>query len=651
MRNSISFKILVIIALVLILTDVCLLILGFHSVYTSVHNNYISYAKSSATLASDILEGADMQRLLTDEAYAKPYSNTLSDLCEANDLEYLYVYIPDTEKNTITYVILICNDYSSSLATTERSAGTTIEHSLNPAELSALNGDTSNNITETNNRYGSVITYSSAVCDLNGNVTALVGADVSADKTLNVFIERYSILFIVILISFVFVIIIIAVILKTKLLKPAEIISNRMKCYVTDRQSGFKKLEVKGKDEFANMADSFNYMADEIDNYIKNINALTEEKHLRDAEMSIAKDIQCGLLPDNSYKNKNITISAVMIPAKEVGGDFYDYFNLKEDKICTVIADVSGKGISAAIFMSRAITVIRQYAQMGYSPSEILFRTNNCLSLNNPEQMFITAFVGVYDAKTQIFTYANAGHTIPYLISNTIKTLDNPDGMAAGIFENEKYEESSIRLKTGDTVFMFTDGISEAVNKDKEFFGTKRIENILKNYTTKKNNSCIDLVLGEVKAYATGTAQSDDITMLSFSPCKTSEIILKAETENLLDIRSLIMDTQDIPNYLKNKLYLAAEEIFVNICSYANDNNSGSVKFSLEVSDKIIMSFYDDGKKFNPIHNNADINSYDIDSQIGGLGIYLALSIADEANYEYKNNKNILTLIKYFQEE
>ncbi len=651
MRKSILFKIILIMAIVLIATDVGLLILGFHSVYTSVHDNYISYAKSSATLTADILEDADMNKLITDKVYAKSYSETLNDLCRANDLEYLYVYIPNAENETITYVMTISNEYGDPSAITERSAGTIIEHSLNSAELSALKGDTSNNITEINNKYGDVITCHSAVYNRNGDVIALVGADVSTGKTVSVFINRYSIMFVAVIISFVVVLGIIAFILKTKLLKPAETISNRMKCFVTDRQTKFKKLEVKGNDEFANMAASFNYMADEIDSYIKNVNELMEEKHRRNAEMNIAKNIQCGLLPDNSYKNSEITISAVMIPAKDVGGDFYDYFNLDGDKICTVIADVSGKGITAAIFMSRTITVIRQYAQMGYSPSEILFHTNNCLSLSNPEQMFITAFVGVYDKNTHVFTYANAGHNIPYLISDTIKKLNNPGGMMAGIFENEKYEESSIKLKTGDTVFMYTDGISEAVNRDNEFFGIKRIEDTLENYRRERKVNCIDLVLNEVKSFAKNTAQSDDITMLTLCPCSTSEITLKAEPENIEVVFKLIKDIKDIQESLKNKLCLAAEEIFVNICSYAYVNNKGSVTVSIEISNKIVMRFCDDGQRFNPLQNQKDIDSYDIDSQIGGLGIYIALSIADEADYEYKNNKNILTITKYFQEE
>lgn len=651
MRHSITTKILIIIAAVLIISDASLLILGFFSVLTTTHNNYVSYAKSSATIAADLLDGADMQRLQTDETYAKYYTATLDDLCQINDLEYLYVYIPDTENNTITYVMLICSEKSNYSAIDERSSGTVVKHELTPAEISVMNGNENAGITETNNKFGYVITCHSAVYDENGNVTALVGADVSIDETINIFVKNYSIMATAIIVSCSFVLGMVAVILKIKVLKPAKIISKNMKSFVTDRNYKFKKLEIKGNDEFANMADSFNYMAEKIENYIKNINELTEEKHRREAEISIAKNIQSGLLPDRNFKNKSIKISATMIPARDVGGDFYDYFTLPDNKICTVIADVSGKGISAALFMSRAITIIRQYAQLGYSPSEILFNTNNCLTLNNPEQIFITVFVGIYDINTRIFTYANAGHNTPYLISNTLKKLDAASGITTGIFENEKYNEVSVTLNNGDTVFMYTDGVNEAVNTEREFFGINRLENTLKTFRNEKKENCIELVLNEVRNFSQNSVQSDDITMLSFSICSNSETTINADTTNLNVIKKLITDDKNIPNKLKNKLFLVAEEIFVNICLYAYENNSGTVDFSIEVSDKIVMKFCDSGKKFNPLKNLTDIDSYDIDSQIGGLGRFIALSIADKADYEYKKNRNILTITKYFQEE
>ncbi|MDE6252491.1 MAG: SpoIIE family protein phosphatase [Lachnospiraceae bacterium] len=648
MRNSIIAKILIIIAAVLIITDMSLLGLGFYSVYTTVHRNYISYAKSSATIAADLLDDTDMKKLQTDAGYAEYYKTVLGDLCRTNDLEYLYVYIPDIENKTITYVMLIYGEHSQSSAVTERVPGTVVEHELNQSEICVWNGNETDNVEETNNKYGHVMTSYSAVYDKDGNVAALVGADVSTDEAFRIFFRRYRIMVAAVIISFVFVLGVIAAILKIKVLKPAEIISRRMKSFVTDRQFGFEKLGVNGNDEFAQMSDAFNSMAEEIDSYIKNINELTEEKHRQEAEINIAKNIQTGFLQDKSFENSRIRISATMVPAKYVGGDFYDYFTLSNDNVCIVIADVSGKGISAALFMARAITVVRQYAQLGYSPSEILFHTNNCLSLNNPEQMFLTVFVGIYNSNSHIFTYANGGHNTPYLISDTLISLDDVSGMTVGIFEDEDYDEASVVLKNGDTVFLYTDGVNEAVNVNKEFFGINRLEDILKK---NGNEKCVDIVFDEVKNFAKDTQQSDDITMLALCILPDTCINVKADLDNLSIIQNLIIKNDSIPVGLKSKLCLAAEEIFVNICSYAYGKDKGNVEFSVEVSDKIVIKFCDSGKRFNPLENTIDIDDYDIDTQIGGLGRMIAFDIADKADYEYKDNKNILTIIKHLKEE
>lgn len=648
MRNSIIAKILIIIAAVLIITDMSLLGMGFYSVYTTVHRNYISYAKSSAAIAADLLYGADMEKLRTDDSYAKYYRTVLADLCRTNDLLYLYVYIPDVENGTITFVMLIYGEHSSDSAVTERVPGTVVEHELNESEACVWNGNDTDTVEETNNKYGHVMTSYSAVYGKDGDVDAIVGADVSTDEELRIFIRRYRIMVAAVIISFVFVLGVIAAILKIKVLKPAEIISRRMKGFITDRQFGFEKLAVNGNDEFAQMSDAFNSMAEEIDSYIKNINELTEEKHRQEAEINIAQNIQKGFLQDKSFQNNFIRISATMVPAKYVGGDFYDYFTLNNDNVCIVIADVSGKGISAALFMARAITVVRQYAQLGYSPSEILYHTNNCLSLNNPEQMFITVFVGIYNIDSHIFTYANGGHNTPYLISDTLIRLGDARGMTVGIFEDEDYGEASVLLKNGDTVFLYTDGVNEAVNVKDEFFGTDRLEDILKNHG---NEKCVDIVLDEVRSFAEGTQQSDDITMLSLSILPYTYINVKADIENLGIIQNLIIKNDSVPAPLKNRLCLAAEEIFVNICSYAYGENEGDVEFSFGVSDKIIMQFRDSGQMFNPIENVIDKEDYDMDTQIGGLGRLIAFDIADKADYEYKDNKNVLTIIKNLKEE
>lgn len=651
MKKSIFTKILVTIAAVLLITDVGLLVLGFSSVQTMVRRAYVFYATAASTVAADLLAGADLERLRTDEQYADEYRPVLEDLCRTNDLEYLYIYTPDIENDTILFDMVIYGNNSQDSARAERVPGTVVPYVLTETEVCVWNGQQTENVEETDNKYGHVMTAYSAVHDANGKVIALTAADVSMDEAIASFLHRYRIMVAAVIVSFVFILVILAVLLKTRVLKPARLISTQMRQFATDRQSNFEKIEIKGEDEFAQMADTFYQMTEEIDRYIKNINVLTEEKHRREAEMNIAGKIQKGLLPGESFQAQGIKSKAVMIPAQDVGGDFYDYFCLDDDLFCTVIADVSGKGISAALFMASAVTVVRQYAKLGYSPSEILFYTNNTLCCSNPEQMFLTLFVGIYDSRTRRFTYANAGHNPPYLISDRLKKLEDSKGMAIGIFEDEVYGEREVKLKEGDAVFLYTDGVSEAVGRDRTFFGLDRLEQILER---RDREQCVAAVLEGVKEFAQDTPQSDDITMLAFSPLPGFRLCVTAELENLDVVQRFIVENGQFSRSLRKKLCLAVEEIFVNICSYgyekagsenASGQEKGKVEIFMRISDQILVEFRDRGKAFNPLENMVDVENYDMDTQVGGLGRLLAFDMADQVHYEYSNGCNILILI------
>lgn len=642
MRKSIFTKILVTIAAVLLITDAGLLALGFSSVQTTVRRAYVFYATAAATVAADLLSGADLERLRTDEQYADEYRPVLEDLCRTNDLEYLYIYTPDIENNTILFDMVIYGNNSQDSARVERVPGTVVPYVLTETEVRAWNGEQTENVEETDNKYGHVMTAYSAVYDTDGNVTALAAADVSMEEALASFLHRYRIMVAAVVVSFVFILVILAVLLKMRVLKPAKLISTQMRQFAADRQSKLEKIEIKGEDEFAQMADTFYQMTEEIESYIQNINVLTEEKHRREAEMNIAGRIQQGLLPGESVQAQGIRLKAVMIPAQDVGGDFYDYFGLGDDLFCTVIADVSGKGISAALFMASAITVVRQYAKLRYSPSEILFHTNNTLCSSNPEQMFLTLFVGIYDSRTRRFTYANAGHNPPYLISDSLRSLNDSKGMAIGIFEDEAYEEREVVLKEDDTVFLYTDGVSEAVGRDSKFFGLDRLEQILEQ---RDQERCVAAVLEGVKEFVQDTPQSDDITMLAFCPLPGFRICVTAKLEELGAVQRFITDNGRLSRSLRKKLCLAVEEIFVNICSYAYEQEKGNVEILMRVSDQILVEFRDRGKAFNPLEDMVDVENYDIDTQIGGLGRLIAFDMAEQVRYEYNNGSNILILI------
>lgn len=645
MKKSIITKILITIAVVLIITDIGLLALGFSTVYATVRRTYVFYATASATVAADLLAGVDLEKLRTDEEYADVYRPVLEDLCRTNDLEYLYIYTPDIENNTILFDMVIYGEDSQDFARTERVPGTVVPYVLTETEVCVWNGQGTEDVEETDNKYGHVMTAYSAIYDKTGKVGALAAADVSMDEALARFWRRYRIMVVTILISFVFILAVLAFLLKTRVLKPAKLISTQMKQFAADRQSTFEKIEIKGEDEFSQMADTFYQMTEEINHYIKNINALTEEKHRREAEMNIARKIQQGFLPKERFQIQDIRLNAIMIPAQDVGGDFYDYFCMDDNLLCTVIADVSGKGISAALFMVSAITVVRQYAKLGYSPSKILVHTNNTLCCNNPEQMFLTLFVGIYDSRTRKLTYANAGHNPPYLISDKLGRLDDSKGMAIGFFEDEVYEERVVELKEGDTVFLYTDGVSEAVSRDRKFFGTDRLEQLLEQ---KNQEQCVASVLEGVRDFAQDAPQSDDITMLAFCILPSFRIRVDANLKNLEAVQRFILEIERIPYDLRKKICLAAEEVFVNICSYAYGPEQGSVEIVMTISDQILVKFCDNGRAFNPLEDMADAENYDIDTQVGGLGRLIAVGMADQASYEYSGGNNILTFLFSF---
>lgn len=642
MKKSIITKILVTIAAVLLITDIALLALGFSAVHATVRRAYVFYATAAVTVAADLLEGADLERLRTDEEYAGDYRPVLEELCRTNDLQYLYIYTPDVENGTITFDMVIYGNNSQDSARAERVPGTVVPHVLTETEVCAWNGQKTENVEETDNKYGHVMTAYGAVYDKSGKVVALVAADVSMDEALASFLYRYRIMAAAVIVSFVFILVVLAFLLKVRVLKPAKIISTQMRQFAADRQSGFERIAIKGEDEFAQMADTFYQMTEEIDQYIKNINVLTEEKHHREAEMNIAGRIQQGLLPGESFQAQGIRLKAVMIPAQDVGGDFYDYFCMDDDLFCAVIADVSGKGISAALFMASAITVVRQYAKLGYSPSEILFHTNNTLCCSNPEQMFLTLFVGIYDSRTRRFAYANAGHNPPYLISAGLKSLDDSKGMAIGVFQDEVYEEREIELEEGDTIFLYTDGVNEAVSRDRKFFGLEHLQQILKRCNQEQ---CVTDVLAGVKDFARDTPQSDDITMLAFCALPGFRICVAAELEKLDAVSKFILENRQIPRSLQRRLLLAVEEIFVNICSYAYEEEQGNVEIFMRVSEQVLVEFRDSGKAFNPLEDMVDVEKYDIDTQVGGLGRLIAFGFAAKVSYKYSNGSNILTLI------
>jgi sigma-B regulation protein RsbU (phosphoserine phosphatase) len=260
-------------------------------------------------------------------------------------------------------------------------------------------------------------------------------------------------------------------------------------------------------------------MARELKEYIGNLQRVTAEKERIGAELSVAANIQANMLPrifPPFPDRAEFDIYASMLPAKEVGGDFYDFFFVNESALAVIVADVSGKGVPAALFMVIAKTLLKNNAQSGKSPREVFEKVNNILCEGNDTGMFVTAFMGYLNVKTGKFTYVNAGHNPPILRTNGSCGLVKvkPGFVLAGI-ENISFKEDDITLRDGDGIFLYTDGITEAVNGESEMFGRGRLIEAADSYMGLPPHEFTASIMVEIGKFTAGAEQADDITMLA----------------------------------------------------------------------------------------------------------------------------------------
>jgi serine phosphatase RsbU (regulator of sigma subunit) len=254
--------------------------------------------------------------------------------------------------------------------------------------------------------------------------------------------------------------------------------------------------------------------------YINDFTRVTADKERIATELNVATQIQTSMLPSifpAFPDRREFDIFARMLPAKEVGGDFYDFFLIDENTLAVVMADVSGKGVPAALFMVIAKTLLKNNAQYGLSPKAVFETVNNLLCENNDADMFVTCFMGYLNIKTGEFTYVNAGHNPPLLRrkGGEFEFLKMRRGFVIAGMPDMVYRESSIMLAPGDELFMYTDGVTEAANNSDELFTEARLLAAANRYSGRPLKDFLSLIKGEIDAFADGAAQADDITMLA----------------------------------------------------------------------------------------------------------------------------------------
>ncbi|MCL2221633.1 MAG: SpoIIE family protein phosphatase [Oscillospiraceae bacterium] len=279
------------------------------------------------------------------------------------------------------------------------------------------------------------------------------------------------------------------------------------------------ELDIYTGDEIEDLGLSVCKMTSSLKEYIDNLQKVTAERERIGAELDVATNIQASMLPSifpPFPDRKEFDIYATMIPAKEVGGDFYDFFLVGEDKLAVVMADVSGKGVPAALFMVIAKTLIKNNAQNGLPPKDVLETVNDILCENNDAAMFVTVFIAVLDIPTGKLTYANAGHNPPLLkrAGGDYEWLPTKRGFVIAGMEGMKYKQEEIELSEGDELYLYTDGVTEAMNPAKELFSDPYLLEVANKYKDENLKEFLGNIKKEIDIFADGAEQADDITML-----------------------------------------------------------------------------------------------------------------------------------------
>ena len=398
--------------------------------------------------------------------------------------------------------------------------------------------------------------------------------------------------------------------------------------------------------------------------YVKKLNDSKLNKERTDSELRIAQGIQSEMLPDSPITRPEVDISGTQVTALEVGGDLYDYF-VRDEKLYFCIGDVSGKGVPSSLVMAVVHSLFRSVSQHESNPAQIIRSINENACEGNKTNMFVTLFVGVLDLPTGRLRYCNAGHDAPLVINNEVKELPVIANLPVGVISGFKYTQQQETLPNGTTLFMYTDGLTEAADMTHKLFGMDRIVSTAQQCLKQNQTSPEQLMSAmhvAVNGFVGDATQSDDLTMLALYyhlPEETvvlhDTITLPNDVHKVPELNQFIQSVGDRLNLeaqVTSQLMLAVEEAVVNVMNYAYPiGTKGDVNITAHCTDKDIkVIISDEGKAFDPTTTNkADTTLTAEERPIGGLGILLVQQLMDSINYERSNGKNVLTLKKNYQ--
>jgi sigma-B regulation protein RsbU (phosphoserine phosphatase) len=426
---------------------------------------------------------------------------------------------------------------------------------------------------------------------------------------------------------------------------------------------------VQSEDEVGHLIGAFGKMRARLKDFIARLETETASRNRLQGELDAAHQIQMEMLPQqgNAFvSDPRYQLWARLVPAKAVGGDLYTWLDVGGGSMLVVVGDVSDKGVAAALFMARTITLLQEYAVTSQSPSEILERLNTSLLDNNDACMFATLFCGLFEPEHGVLRFASGGHTPPMLVRDgKAAPVAQENGPALGVSDGAKYPGNRLALQPGDMLAVYTDGVDEAFNPDDEMFGHDRLAQTLVGDAEHDVRTSGERVLEAVKRFAKGRSQSDDITIVllewkgrpsllaTMHPSAAASRRFRAQVAELESLFGWIAEwlaSQRIASPdLVSELRLIAEEVFLNIVSYSGLSEHDSVDVVLARDEsRVALEFVDRGRAWNPLEQAPEpkLGQATEDADVGGLGVYLVHELTDERLYRRDDGANRFCLLK-----
>jgi sigma-B regulation protein RsbU (phosphoserine phosphatase) len=422
--------------------------------------------------------------------------------------------------------------------------------------------------------------------------------------------------------------------------------------------------DFKRIDEIGQLSHSFGNMQQSLVKYIDELKNTTAQKASIESDLRIASGIQMGMLPEQFPTREDrddVELYASLTPAKEVGGDLFDFY-FRDEKLFFCIGDVSGKGVPASLFMAVTRSTFRTVSAHESMPDRIVTIMNKTIADMNKNHMFVTLLVGVLDLPTGRLHYCNAGHDAPLLIGAGVGELPCDPNIPVGFMPTWKYSLQEARIFTGTTILLFTDGLTEAMNADYEQFQMERVNEVANRALSNQQQSPRQLIAqmtDAVHEFVGDAEQSDDLTMMAIQYIKQQSdvkmrksIVLPNDTQEVPRLNAFVDEVCKSVGFDEGKtmeIKVAVEEAVVNVMNYAYPpEQRGDVTIEAASNDiRLKFTIIDSGKPFDPtVQNEVDTTLSAEARSIGGLGIHLIRQNMDSINYERVDNLNVLTLRK-----